>query len=65
MTKRSNGTAPFRFAVHCPICHRKLMTLQRTRKALPDIAVIDAARPVLYGAETRCPGCHSYIGIAI
>ena len=65
MTKRTDETTFFKVAVHCPMCHRKLMTVRRTRNGIPCVAVIDAAKPAAYGAETRCPGCHSYIGIAI
>ncbi len=65
MTKHPNGTMLFRIDIRCPVCQRKLMTLQRAQKTVPDVSVIDSAKPVAYRAETRCPGCHSYIGITI
>lgn len=65
MTKCPNGTTLLKVAVHCPSCNRKLMTVRRTRDNMPCAVIIDVAKPGLYSAETRCPGCHCYVGITV
>lgn len=65
MTRHTEKGRIYKFAIRCPVCRRKLMTVRRSQNTTPNAVIIDPDSAGIYGEETRCPGCHCYVGITI
>lgn len=50
-----------RYAVFCPVCKRKLMTINSYRE--PITAVLTEKNNDKYNGEIRCPRCKAFVGI--